>query len=143
MRARADDGRRDGGVVEHEREREVDQRQPGLVGERGERVDGLELALVGGDRTGRSGRGCAGRASTPVTSAPLRHLPRQPAAGERAPGDDAHAVALAGRQHVGLDAAVEQGVRRLLADEALAAARSRATHCASTICEAGKVQVPR
>ena len=30
-------------------------------------------------------------------SSPLRQLARQPAAGERAPGDDAHAVALAGR----------------------------------------------
>src|SRR6185312_3343095 len=47
---------------------------------------------------------------------------RQPAARERAPRDDAHVVPPAGRQDVGLDAADEHRVRRLLADESLAAA---------------------
>ena len=49
----------------------------------------------------------------------------QPAPGERAPRDHAHAVPLARRQHVLLDAAYEQRVRRLLGDEALAAAALR------------------
>ena len=44
---------------------------------------------------------------------------RQPAAGERAVGEDAHAVTLGGRQHVELDPADEQRVGRLLGAEAL------------------------
>ena len=52
----------------------------------------------------------------------LAPLARQPAAGQRAPRDHRHAVALARRQHVGLDAAHEDGIRRLLAHEPLAAA---------------------
>src|SRR6185437_16023096 len=39
---------------------------------------------------------------------------RQPAPGQRAVGHDAHSVAQAGRKHVVLDSAGQQGVRRLL-----------------------------
>ena len=49
----------------------------------------------------------------------LAVLAGEPAAGERAPRDDAHPVALAGRQHRRLDATGEDRVRRLLALEAL------------------------
>ena len=54
---------------------------------------------------------------------PLRQRAAQPAARERAPRDDAHAEAPAERQHLGLDAAHEHRVRRLLADEPRVAAR--------------------
>jgi hypothetical protein len=43
-----DDRRRDGGVVEHEGDRELDERDPGLFGELREFFDGIELALVAG-----------------------------------------------------------------------------------------------
>ena len=46
---------------------------------------------------------------------------RQPAAGQRAVGQDAHAVAQAGREDVVLDRAGQDRVRRLLRAEALAA----------------------
>ena len=49
-RARADDRGGDRGVVEDEGDRELDQRDAGLVGELGELLDGVELALVGGRR---------------------------------------------------------------------------------------------
>ncbi len=42
----------------------------------------------------------------------------EPSAGQRAPRDDAHPVLLGDRQHVGLDAADEDRIRRLLGDEA-------------------------
>ena len=55
-RARPDQRRGDGGVVEHEGDRELDERDARLVGELGEFLDGVELALVGGlARSKRSG----------------------------------------------------------------------------------------
>jgi hypothetical protein len=48
--ARADDRGGDRRVAQHERERHVDQRQAGLLGQLGERLGCVELALVGGDR---------------------------------------------------------------------------------------------
>src|SRR3954452_15037122 len=50
---------------------------------------------------------------------------RQPAAGQRAVGEDPHAVALRGRQHVELDATNQQRVGRLLGAEALQAPLAR------------------
>ena len=49
---------------------------------------------------------------------PLAISTRQPAACERAPGDDTHSVLLRHRQHIGLDAAHQDRIRRLLGDEA-------------------------
>ena len=88
-----------------------------------ERVGRLELLLVPGLRRGRSASGMRlGAVAGEVGSAPLRHRPdsQPPASGLH--GMTAHAVALAGREHVGLDAADEDRVRRLLAHEALAVA---------------------
>ena len=42
----------------------------------------------------------------------------QPAAGERAPGNDAHPILLSHWQHIGLDTAYQDRVRRLLSDKA-------------------------
>ena len=72
------------------------------------------VEVVAGGEHGRAARGQVVGALAP--------LARQPAAGQRAPGDHAHAVLAAGGQHVGLDAAGEDRVGRLLADEALEAA---------------------
>src|SRR5688572_21708948 len=118
-RARADDGGGHARVVGDERDGELDQRDAGVVGDAGELLDRFELALVLGQRhvearhealTGGRGGGAVG---APVA--------REPAATQRAVGEDAHAVALRGRQHVELDAAHEQRVRRLLRAEALQA----------------------
>ena len=49
-RARSDDRGGDRGVADDEGEREMDQRDAGLIGELRERVGGLELGLIGGDR---------------------------------------------------------------------------------------------
>src|SRR4051794_9402893 len=43
---RADDRRGDGGVVEHEGDRELDERDAGMLGELGELLDGVELSMV-------------------------------------------------------------------------------------------------
>jgi hypothetical protein len=111
-------------MVQDEREGHVDERQAGLVGERAERVGGLELRLVGRDRevVALGDHLCAPRREVLGALAPAA---RQPAAAERAPGDDAHRVLAAGRQDVGLHAAREDGVRRLLADEPLRVALAR------------------
>ena len=121
--ARADDRRRDRGVVDHERDRQLDHRQAGVLGDLGQLLDRLELALVLGQRhvvargqplaRGRRRRAVGGPAA------------RQPAARERAVGEDAHAVALRGRQDVELDLAHEHRVRRLLGAEPLQAALAR------------------
>ena len=49
-RPRADDRRGHPGVVHDERDRELDQRQAGVVGDLGELLDGFELTLVLGQR---------------------------------------------------------------------------------------------
>src|SRR3954451_18266583 len=85
-RPRSDDRGRDRRMVDHERERELDQRHPRLLGELRERLGGVELALVGGNREVVS-------AGKPVGARRLRRLlalappPGQPAAGERPPRD--------------------------------------------------------
>ena len=48
--ARPDDGRGHRRVVDHEGDRELDERYAGAVGDPGELLDGLELALVLGQR---------------------------------------------------------------------------------------------
>ena len=68
-----------------------------------------------GHAAGPPGRERGGLGVAPVLAA-------QPAAVQRAPHDDAHAVALADRQQVTLDRAHEDRVGRLLAAEALTAA---------------------
>ena len=47
QRARADDRRGHRRMIEHERERERDQRVTGLLGQLRELFDGFELALIG------------------------------------------------------------------------------------------------
>ena len=87
----------------------------------GELIGGLELALVRRQRHVVAPREALGpRARRGLGS--LAVAAREPAACERAPRDHAHAVALAGREHVALDAPDEHGVGRLLAAEPLAAA---------------------
>jgi hypothetical protein len=49
-RARADDRAGDAGVVDDERDRQLDHGQAGVVGDRGELPDGLQLELVLGQR---------------------------------------------------------------------------------------------
>src|SRR3954447_12719179 len=118
-RARPDDRRRHRRVVDHEGEREVDERQPRRLGELRELLGRLELALVRRDREVVAAGDAVGAARL-RRLLPLAPAARQPAAAERSPRDDAHAVAPARRKHVVLDAADEQRVRRLLADEPLA-----------------------
>jgi hypothetical protein len=103
-------------MVEHERDGELDQRHAGVLGEPCERLGGVELALVG--RVGhvepvlRARRG--GRA---LDVGVFAVATRQPAACERAVGDDAHPVGLTDGQHVVLNPAGEDRVRRLFAAE--------------------------
>ena len=82
-------------------------------------------------RRRRASAGCSGIEMVVARRHPLRawltdsclaQLARQPPAGERAPRDHAHPVRSHDRQHLRLDAAHEDRVRRLLADEATEAA---------------------
>ena len=54
--ARADDRGRHGGMPDDEGERQVDEAEPGLLGELGELLDGVELLLVARDREVVAGR---------------------------------------------------------------------------------------
>ena len=114
--ARTDDRGGDRRVAGGERDRHLDERQPGLVGERAERVGGVELGGV--RRVGRviaPGKRCdASGGARPADLLALAVFARQPPAGQRAVGHDAHSVALAGRQHVVLDRPGQHGVRGLL-----------------------------
>ena len=106
-----------------ERDGQLDQRQPGLLGKLSQLLDGVELALV--VRVGQVE--ALGEPAGPrglLLAGVLAPAARQPAAGERAVGHDGHAVAGAGGQHVGLDPAHEDGVGRLLGHEALEVAVS-------------------
>ena len=104
------------GCCEHECEREMDERDACIFGKLRERVRSVELALVLGQREvvaqwdARRPRAFRRRLALAPTAA-------QPAAGERAPRDDGHAEPPAERQHLGLDAAHEDRVGRLLGDE--------------------------
>jgi hypothetical protein len=59
--AGADDGRGDGGVAEHEGDGQLDEADPGLLGQPGEGFGGVELALVLGqgqvEAVGEAGSG--------------------------------------------------------------------------------------
>ena len=94
--------------------------------------------LAGWERSKRSGSRLGARGGLlPGVLAPAA---RQPAAGQRAVGHDAHAVPQARGQHVGLDGADEDRVRRLLGDEPLqAAGRARPTAPPRSGC-AGNVE---
>ena len=141
-RARADDRGGDRGVAHDERDRHLDQRDPGLLGELGELLGGVELALVGRDRQVEASGWAARREVGPAVGV-LALAAGEPAAGQRAVGDHAHPVALAGGQHVVLDRAGEDRVRRLLAAEALAAARARPSTAPRRSATAGKVEWPK
>ena len=122
-RARADDRGGHGGVVDDEGDGQLDQRHARVVGHLRELLDRLELALVLRQRHVEArGEALARGRGRRAVGAPV---PGQPAAAERAVGEDAHAVALRGRQDVELDAAHEQRVRRLLGAEALQAPLAR------------------
>src|SRR5581483_9203564 len=77
-RPRADDRRGDRGMAEHEGECQMHEAETGLLGERGNPVDRLELELVARKRE------VVARRNALRATAPLPHVPAaQPAAGER------------------------------------------------------------
>ncbi|MDF2811350.1 MAG: hypothetical protein K0S56_2381 [Microvirga sp.] len=87
------------------------ERQIGLLRQHDQLFDNLKAALVGellrevlGAR--RVGHGFA-----------FAVFAREHALGQRTPDHHAHTVSLAGRQHVALDAAIQDGVRRLFGAE--------------------------
>src|SRR4051794_20763461 len=103
-------------VSQHEADRELDQRQPGMVGELGEVLDRVELALV--VRAGQVealGQPCCPRRF--LLSAALSPPPRQPAAREWAVAHEAHAMTGTSRQDISLDTPSEDRVWRLFGDE--------------------------
>ena len=59
-------------MADREGDREVDQAQPGLLGEHGERVGDLELALVRGQRHVVAAGEPVATACSPGSSAPFR-----------------------------------------------------------------------
>src|ERR671910_705928 len=118
--ARPDQRRGDGGVRLGESDGELDERESGLRGELGELLHGVELALVVRVSEVEALRQSAG-ARGGLLTAVLAPAARQPAAGQRAVGHDGHGVPRAGGKDVGLDAAYEDRVGRLLGDEPLQA----------------------
>src|SRR5260221_4541702 len=122
-RSRADDRRRQGRVPDPEREGEVDHADPRLLAELSELLDRVELRLVARNREVVASWHAFCPMALDVAALPV--LPGEPAARERAPRNDAHAVVQAGRQHLGLDAADEDRVWGLLADVARVPARLR------------------
>ena len=121
---RPDDRRGHGGVVEDERNRQLDEGDPRLLGEAGELLHGIQLALVAGLGEIEALREPT-RARGGLLPGVLAPAARQPATGQRTVGDDRHAVAHAGGQDVGLDGADDDRVRRLLGHEALQMAVTR------------------
>ena len=113
-RARPDDRAGDARVGDCERHREVRHRQARLLGERDDLLDGVESALVA--HVPENG-GAAQVGPLTLADAPGEHPLR-----ERAPHHDAHPVALGHGQHLGLDAAVQDRVGRLLGAEPLQSA---------------------
>ena len=99
----------DAGVGDGERHREVGHGQARLRGERDELLDDVEAALVGEvvDHAG----------AAQVVVLVLADAAGEQALAERAPDQGAHAEALGGGQDLALDAAVEDGVGRLLGVE--------------------------
>src|SRR3954454_5019510 len=121
-RPRADDRRRHRGMADDEGERHLDERDARLLGQDRQLLDGIHLALVLRHGHVEAQRDGVHAAAVHLLAA-LAVATGQEAAGERAPRDHAHAVALAHREHLSLDPADEQRVRRLLGHEAdLAAA---------------------
>ena len=108
-------------MLHDEADGEVDERRTRLVGEQRKLFDSVELGgvlRVAG--VVRAGAHFERRVSGRVVD--LAGLPTQPAASQRAPWDDTHVVLLGDAEHVGLDAAHEQRVRRLLGDDPAEAA---------------------
>jgi hypothetical protein len=101
-------------VGDGERHREVGHGQPGLGGERDEPFDDVEAVFVGevADHAGPA----------QVVVLVLAHAAGEQALAERAPDQGAQAEALGGGQDLALDAAVEDGVGRLLGVESREAA---------------------
>ena len=101
----------------HERQRQMYQRAPRPRSHVDQGTDGVELARVPGQRRVEPLRqpGRAAAAHVHVAAGPV--LARQPPTGERAPHDHPHAVAGAGGQDRCLDAASQDGIRRLFAPE--------------------------
>lgn len=91
---------------DRERHGEVGERQARLPGERDELLDGVDTALVV-DVLEEAG-------PSEFVPPALADAPREQSLPERAPHQRAHPTALGDRQRLAFDAAVEQGVRRLL-----------------------------
>ncbi len=106
-RARPDDHRGHGRMREREGHRELRQRAARCrPPARPARSTASYLAAIARRGPGRTGLGCsAARPEVRSTGWPLRYRPDRNPAGQRAPGQHAHAVALAGGQDAGLDAA--------------------------------------
>ena len=120
-RAGPDDRGGHRGVLEHEREREIDEADPGVAGQLRQLLDEVQLALVR-RALGRVQRIRAREAGQPRVGGDLgvaAVLAGEPPAVERAPRDHSHAVALTAREDRVLDRAGKDRIRRLLADEAL------------------------
>src|ERR1700730_4033114 len=104
-------------MVEHERNRHLNQRHPSLVRQLSQCLGRLKLALVPGQREVVALRQTLGARA-------LRRLPSlppatgEPASGKWAPSDRPESVLLQDRQYLGFDATDEDRVRRLLTDEA-------------------------
>jgi len=124
-RARPDDHAADSGMVERECNRQVDQPQAVLLGERGKRVGRLELATVALERDIKPARDHMSplrlglRAIEPVAA-------RQPAGGQRSIAEHAEAVLARDRERVSLGPANQQRVRQL---------RGQRRRCAELTCQ--------
>jgi enoyl reductase-like protein len=92
--------------------RHVGERQAGFPCHRDQLFDDLEAALI------RHLPGHEFRPQRVGHRLALAVLAGKHALGQRTPHHHTHAVALAGRQHVTLDASVQNGVRRLFRAEA-------------------------
>ena len=94
-------------MADDERDRDVDQRQAGRLRQLRQLLDRVELALVLRQRQVVAvGEALGARRGRRLLA--LAPAPGQPAAGQRAPRDHAHAEVLAGRQDLELDRDVRQ-----------------------------------
>ena len=114
---RPDNHRGDGGMRHGERDGQRGQRAADARGKPGELLDGVELGGVFRDRGIEPVRAERGAARRQVDRLALPVPAGQEAGGERAPGQHAHPVALADREHRCLGAAGEQRVGRLFGPE--------------------------
>jgi hypothetical protein len=113
-RARADDRAGHAGMGDRERHREVRHRQARLLGDGNDLLDGIEPGLGA-----EAGEQCG---AVQVGLQVLADAAGEHSLGERAPHHHVHPVTLGDGQHLGLDAAVEDRVGRLLGAEPLQAA---------------------